>query len=301
MSDLPEVDVGELVRQVRTIELRTRRLVDGLFSGLYLSSFKGRGIEFDEVREYQPGDDVRSIDWNVTARTGRPFIKTYVEERELTLMLLVDVSGSTAFGSTKRPKRQVEAEVCSTLAFSALVNNDKVGMALFSDEVEMFVPPAKGRNHVLRLIRTLLTARPRGKRTDLAQALDYVNKVLKRHALLVIISDFRAGDVSRPLKLAAKRHDVVAIQVTDKLEGELPSVGLLRLQDAETGQELLVDLRDSNVRNRIAAAEKARREAQRALFQDLGVDAVMLSTDRPFIEPLTELFEQRIARRRSGR
>ncbi|GIV97375.1 MAG: hypothetical protein KatS3mg057_2032 [Herpetosiphonaceae bacterium] len=292
------MDSTDLIRQVRTIELKTRRLVDGLFAGLYLSSFKGRGIEFDEVREYVPGDDVRAIDWNVTARTGRPFIKNYVEERELTLMLMVDISGSTGFGTTGRFKRQLEAELSATLAFSALRNNDRVGLALFSDRVERFIPPLKGRNHVLRIVRELLLAQPSRRSTDLGAALDYVNQVLKRQALLVIISDFRTGDYARPLRISARRHDVVAVQIEDPGERLLPSVGLLRLQDAETGHEVILDLRNKRVREQLQSSAESLRKAHQELFRSLGVDAVTLSTDQPYVEPLAALFENRIRRRR---
>jgi uncharacterized protein (DUF58 family) len=290
--------VADLIRQVRTIELKTRRLVDGLFSGLYLSSFKGRGIEFDEVREYVPGDDVRSIDWNVTARTGRTYIKRHVEERELTVMLLVDISGSTAFGTAGRLKRQLEAEICATLAFSALRNNDRVGLLLFSGRVERLIPPGKGRNHVLRMVRELLVAEPRAPGTDVAGALDYLNRIFKGGTLLFMLSDFRAGDFTRQLRIASRRHDMVALEIEDPGERSLPSVGLLRLQDAETGQELVVDLRDEQVRRRLTSSAESLQEARRDLFRSLGVDAVTLSTDQPYVEPLTRLFEKRLERRR---
>jgi uncharacterized protein (DUF58 family) len=290
--------VAVLIRQVRVIELKTRRLVDGLFSGLYLSSFKGRGIEFDEVREYVPGDDVRSIDWNVTARTGRTFIKRHVEERELTVMLLVDISGSTAFGTAGRPKRQLEAEICSTLAFSALRNNDRVGLLLFSGRVERFIPPGKGRNHVLRMVRELLVAEPRAQGTDVAGALDYVNRILKGSVLLFVVSDFRSGDFTKQLRITARRHDMIALQIEDPGERNLPSVGLLRLQDAETGQELVVDLRDERVRQQLTSSSASLQQARRDLFRSLGVDAVTLSTDQSYVEPLTRLFEMRLERRR---
>ena len=269
-----------------------------MFAGMYMSSFKGRGIEFDEIREYEPGDDVRAIDWNVTARTGRAFIKRFVEEREMTVMVLVDVSGSSDFGTQVKLKRELEAELCAALALSAVRNNDRVGLVLFTDQIERFLPPRKGRNHVMQMIRTLLTTEPRHRGTNLTVALDFVNNVVSGKALVFIVSDFRtADDWVRPLRVTARRHDVVAVQIEDPRETKLPAVGLLRLQDAETGREILVDLRNKRVREQFEKRAAEQKSAHAAELRALGVDTITLRTDQRYADALQAFFRNRIRRK----
>ena len=241
-------DPKEILKKIRLIELRTRRLVNSIFAGQYHSVFKGRGMNFEEVREYAPGDEIRSIDWNVTARMNVPYIKKFTEERELTVMLLVDVSASGLFGSIELSKRELAAEVASILAFSAINNNDKVGLLLFSNEVELFIPPKKGRLHTLRLIREMLYFEPKGRGTNLAGALDYMNRVISRRAVVFMISDFMAPDFTKALTVTSRRHDLVAMPVTDPGESELPDVGIVTLEDAETGEQIDVNTSSRSVR-----------------------------------------------------
>jgi len=292
------MNLQDLMRQVRLIELKTTKLVTGMFAGMYMSSFKGRGIEFDEIREYEPGDDVRAIDWNVTARTGRAFIKRFVEEREMTVMVLVDVSGSSDFGTAVKLKRELEAELCAALALSAVRNNDRVGLVLFTDQIERFLPPRKGRNHVMQMIRTLLTTEPRHRGTNLTVALDFVNNVVSGKALVFIVSDFRTtDDWVRPLRVTARRHDVVAVQIEDPRETKLPAVGLLRLQDAETGREILVDLRNKRVREQFEKRAAEQKSAHAAELRALGVDTITLRTDQRYADALQAFFRNRIRRK----
>ncbi len=292
------MNINELMREVRLIELRTAKLVTGMFAGMYLSSFKGRGIEFDEVHEYNPGDDVRAIDWNVTARTGKPYIKRFVEEREMTVILAVDISASGEFGTTRKFKRQLATELCATLALSAVRNNDRVGLMLFTDEVQQFLPPRKGRNHVMQMIRTLLTAEPRHPGTNITRMLDYLNTVVQRRALVFIVSDFRSDDsFTRALNVTARRHDVVAVRVIDPGERDLPPVGLIRLQDAETGTELVVDLSDKRVRKLLHERAEARDALYHNEFRALGIDTITIETHGRFIEALQAFFNNRIRRR----
>ena len=295
------MNLQELMRQVRFIELKTTKLVTGVFAGMYMSSFKGRGVEFDEIREYEPGDDVRAIDWNVTARTGRPFIKRFVEEREMTVMLLVDMSASADFGTTRKLKRELEAELCATLAFSAVRNNDRVGMLLFTEEVERFIPPRKGRNHVMQIVRSLLTTDPEHRGTNITKALDYLNNVVEGKALVFIISDFRSLDNwIRPLRITARRHDVVAVRVEDPRERKLPKVGLVRLQDAETGQELVVDLRNEKLRDMFEKQAEAQHQSHVAELRALGVDHMSLQTDGRYADSPQSFFNRRVKRRERG-
>jgi uncharacterized protein (DUF58 family) len=309
----------EILKKIRQIEIRTNRVVTETLAGQYHSVFKGQGMNFDEVREYQPGDDVRAIDWNVTARMNHPFIKKFVEERELTLMLVVDVSGSGLFGSRAQSKRELAAEIASVLAFSAIRNNDKVGLLLFTDEVEKFIPPRKGRSHVLRVIREVLFFEPKRRGTDLVQALEFMGRVLPHRAIAVIISDFitppqRAAAVSsaaRPqnplppelqtaLRIANRKHDVVAVQITDRYELELPALGRLILEDAETGE--IVELNTGHASSRDAFAlrqEKQRNDLARQL-RSSGVDAIQLRTDEPYSAALGKFFENREKRRLRG-
>src|SRR3954463_1316633 len=245
----PEAAVSpEVLRQVKLLELRTRGLVNSLFTGEYRSVFKGQGMEFAEVREYQPGDEVRSIDWNVTARMQRPYVKRYIEERELTVMLAVDVSGSERFGTRRRFKSEVASELAAVLAMSAIRNNDRVGCLMFTENIEHVVPPRKGRRHALRLMRDILAFEPQGRRTDIPGATEYLNKMLSHKAIIFLVSDFLGGDIERPLKLLAQRHDVVAVTVEDPSETALPDIGLVRLMDPETGETLDVDTSDPKVR-----------------------------------------------------
>lgn len=289
----------EVLRKIRQIEIRTNRLVTETLSGQYHSVFKGQGMNFDEVREYQPGDDVRAIDWNVTARMNHPFVKKFVEERELTVMLLVDLSGSGLFGSVDQSKRELAAEVASVLAFSAIRNNDKVGLILFTDRVEKFIPPRKGRRHVLRVIREILFFEPEGRGTDLGSALDFLLRVAVRRTVSVVLSDFIGQKLGGGrLRQAARRHDLVAVQITDRHEMELPELGRLMLEDAETGEMLEINTGDGRSRRRFAE----RRELEQAEFlkalRSASVDAIQLRTDQPYAAVLGRFFEMRERRRR---
>jgi uncharacterized protein (DUF58 family) len=286
----------EILKKIRRIEIRTRRLVADVFSGEYQSVFKGRGIEFTEVREYLPGDDIRSIDWNVTARTGHPYVKKFEEERELTIMFVVDASGSGAFGSVRRFKAELAAELCAVLAFSATRNNDRVGLVMFSDRIEKVVPPQKGRRHVLRVVRELLYTEPEGTGTDIPMALDYLANVVRRHAVVFLVSDFQTSGYDRALAVANRRYDLIAIDVSDPRESELPSVGLVELEDAETGERIVVDASDRRFVERFAEEMEKRRAAKESGFRKLGVDRIAVSTDRPYVEPLERFFRMRARR-----
>jgi len=283
----------EIIKKIQQIQIRTSRVVNDLFAGEYVSVFKGRGIEFDEVREYQPGDEIRTIDWNVTARMGRPFIKKYVEERELTVMLLVDVSGSEEFGSVVSFKREVASEIAAVLAFSAIRNKDRVGLIAFTDEVEKFVPPKKGRRHVLRLIREALYFQPRRKGTKTSAALEYLSKVTTRRAVVFVISDFADTGYERDLRIASRRHDIIAVTVRDPRERDFPEIGFVELEDAETGERMLVDSRSpvftANLQA-LAANEDGRR---RSLFRSAKVDEISVTTDKPYIYDLLKFFRMR--------
>jgi uncharacterized protein (DUF58 family) len=288
----------EIFAAVRRIEIRTSRLVEEMFSGEYHSVFKGRGMEFREVREYVPGDDIRTIDWNVTARTDHPFVKLFDEERELTVMLVADVSRSGKFGSGRRTKMEVVAELCGVLAFAAISNKDKVGLVLFSDRVEKYIPPAKGKSHVLRLIRDLLTFEPEGEGTDLNAPLQLVGSVLKRRATLFLVSDFWADDFTMSLRVVNRRHDCIAVRIRDPREVAVPHVGLVRWVDAETGRSYLTDCSDAVTRR--ALAERVRRHdtALEKMLQRLSVDLVDIDATRSYVEPLQLFFAQRSGRRR---
>jgi uncharacterized protein (DUF58 family) len=291
----------ELLRQVKLIELRTRGLVASLFSGEYRSVFKGQGMEFAEVREYQPGDEVRSIDWNVTARMRRPFVKRYIEERELTVVLAVDLSGSARFGTTQRFKSEVATELAAVLAMSAIRNNDRVGGVLFTDRVELVVPPRKGRRHALRLIRDLLAFEPAGRGTDLGGAIDYLSRLLTQHAIVFLVSDFMAGGVEGPIKRLAQRHDVVAVTVEDPSERTLPDLGPVRLVDPESGAVIVVDTGRAAVRARYEKRVAEEHAARRALFRRLAIDEIALRTDAGIVEPLMQFFRRRETRLQVGR
>ncbi|OHB97723.1 MAG: hypothetical protein A2Z58_09485, partial [Planctomycetes bacterium RIFCSPHIGHO2_12_42_15] len=283
----------DIVKKIQQIQIHTRRLVNEAFVGEYHSVFKGRGMEFDEVREYQPGDEIRTIDWNVTARMGRPFIKRYVEERELTVMLLVDVSASGNFGSIKHLKNEVATEICAILAFSAIKNNDKVGMIMFTDKIEKFIPPKKGPKHVLRVIRELLCSQPTGKGTNISVALEYLNKITHRRTISFVVSDFIANDYAHALRIANKRHDMIAIAIVDPREQELPNVGFIELRDAESGEILLLDTADSLARKEFGALNNRRRQEQSRLFRSMGVDEILINTNRHHVEPIVRFFRMR--------
>jgi uncharacterized protein (DUF58 family) len=283
----------EVLRQVRLIELRTRRLVNSLFAGEYRSIFKGHGMEFAEVREYMPGDEVRSIDWNVTARMGRPFVKGYVEERELTVMLAVDLSGSSQFGTVSRFKSEMAIELAAVLTMSAVRNNDRVGVLLFTDRVEHVVPPGKGRRHALRIIRDVLVHQPQGKGTDIGAALEYLNRLLPHRAIVFVISDLIDSDVERPLKVLSQRHDVVVAPLEDPSEWNLPDIGVARFVDPETGQVVSVDTSDRRVRDGFQAASEAERMARRQLLRRLAIDEVPVNTKDGYLEALLRFFRAR--------
>ena len=287
----------EILQKVQRIQIYTDRMVNDVLAGEYHSVFKGRGMEFDEVREYQTGDDVRSFDWNVTARMGHPYIKSFVEERELTVMLVVDVSGSELFGSTDKLKQEVLAEFCAVLAFSAIKNNDKVGLLLFTDRVEKFIPPQKGRRHVLRVIRELLFHEPEGRGTDIGVALQYLNRVARRRTVTFLVSDFLAEDYEQDLRLSAKRHDLIAVSVDDPRERELPSLGLVEIEDAETGERRLVDTGSRAVRRRYRERAEAAAEARQERFRAAGVDVIGIDTEQPYVQTLMAFFRRREKRR----
>jgi len=288
----------EVLRQVKLLELQTRGLVNSLFTGEYRSVFKGQGMEFAEVREYQAGDEVRSIDWNVTARMGRPFVKRYIEERELTVMLAVDLSGSERFGTRGRFKSELASELAAVLAMSAIRNNDRVGAVLFTDRIEHVVPPRKGRRHALRLMRDLLVFEPTGSRTDLPAALEFTGKMLGHKSIIFVVSDFQAEDIEHSLKLLAQRHDVVAVTVDDPSEQTLPDIGLARFVDPETGATLDVDTSDPAVRAQFAAAVEQELTTRRRLLRRLAIDEIPVHTDGSVVEPLIRFFRARETRAR---
>jgi uncharacterized protein (DUF58 family) len=287
----------EVLRKVRHIEIRTRRLVNDMFGGEYHSVFKGLGMEFAEVREYAAGDDIRSIDWNVTARMGHPFVKLFREERELTVVLLVDQSASEYFGTRERLKSELAAEIGALLALSAVENNDRVGLVLFTDRVELTVPPAKGRRHVLRVVREILAHQPEGKGTDLAGALDHLSRLQKRRAVVFLISDFLAQGYEQSLSIASRRHDLIAVRLRDRREEMLPSVGVVALRDLETGRDLIVDTSNRGVRARFAKNLVERERAFVRAVRRAQVDSVDLWTNEDVVAPLAGLFRRRMRRR----
>jgi len=287
----------EILDKVRLIEIHTRSMVNELFAGEYHSVFKGRGMEFAEVREYQPGDDVRSIDWNVTARVGSPFVKVYDEERELTVVLVVDASASGAFGSGRQMKGEVGVEISALLAFSAIKNSDRVGLLIFTDEVEVFIPPKKGRKHVLRVIRELLYFQPRGRGTSIAGALEYLERVIHRRSVVFMISDFLDAGYERALQLIGRRHDLIAITLVDPRERQLPDVGFITLQDAESGEHLLVDSRHPGVRAFFAGRQRQMAAQRSEMFRRLGIDEIQVDTAGSYVEPLVHFFRTRMQRR----
>ena len=283
----------ELAKKIRFIEIYTNKAVNDVLAGEYHSVFKGRGMEFDEVREYTPGDEIRTIDWNVTARTGQPYVKRYVEERELTVLFVVDLSASGSFGSREKRKNEVAAELCALLSFSAVKNNDKVGLIVFTDVIELYIPPAKGVSHVLRLIRELLNFRPRRRRTDIAQALDYLGRITHRRAVVFLVSDFLAEGYEKPLRIVARRHDLIAVSLNDPREQSLPPIGLIELEDAETGETIVVDAGNAEVRRRWKALAREREDRLAELFRASGVDAIPIVTGRDYVRDLTAFFRRR--------
>ncbi len=290
----------EILKKIRRIQITTSRLVTDVFAGQYQSIFKGRGIEFDEVREYLPGDDIRSIDWNVTARTGQPHIKKFVEERELTVMFLIDLSASSKFGTVDRFKSELQAEICSVLALSANKNNDKVGLITFTDKVEKFLPPRKGMKHVLRVIREALYYEPEGKGTNIKNAVEFLHKVVKRRCVCFVISDYFDDGFKKALSIANKRHDMIAVTVTDPREHSLQDAGLINLQDAETGDFFLIDSSSEAVRNAFRNRSEKRMKKIKDIFNSIGVDNIEISTDKPYSQNLYRFFkmrERRIRRR----
>lgn len=288
------MDTTELLRQVRRLEIKTRALTNNIFAGEYHSAFKGRGMSFAEVREYQIGDDIRDIDWNVTARMNRPYVKVFEEERELTMMLLIDLSASQRFGTAGRTQRELAAEVAATLAFSALQNNDKVGVIFFTDRIEKFIPPQKGRKHILYIIRELLSFRPEGRRTDVKVAVEYLMRVMRKRSITFLISDFLdTSDFSRPLLIAARRHDLVGLRLYDRCMACLPDVGLLRIADPETGHEQVIDTSSRHVREHQKRWWALQESRLTHLFRTNGVDYASIPTDGDYVRPLMNLFAGR--------
>ena len=290
------MDTKELLKKVRKIEIKTRRLSDHIFSGEYHSSFKGRGMTFSEVRQYGYGDDVRSIDWNVTARYNEPFVKVFEEERELTMVLMVDVSGSEYFGTTKQFKRETITEISATLAFSAIQNNDKVGLLLFSDEVEIFIPPKKGKSHVLRIIRELIEFHPKSKKTNITQALRYLSNVMKKKAIVFILSDFMDDDYDNALKIVGRKHDVTGIRVFDKYEEEIPNLGMVPMLDAETGNTILVNTNSNRVRTNYKAHYLKTIDYFENTFRRSGSGTINTRIDESYVKKLLGYFKRRGAK-----
>ena len=287
------MDTKEILKKVRKIEIKTRRLSDHIFSGEYHTSFKGRGMTFSEVRQYQYGDDVRAIDWNVTARYNEPFVKVFEEERELTMMLMVDISGSESFGTKNQLKRDMITEIAATLAFSATQNNDKIGLLLFSDQIELFIPPKKGKSHVLRIIRELIEFESKSKKTDLSQALKYLSSVLKKKAIVFLIFDFMVKDYEHTLKIASKRHDVTGIRVFDQREESIPNIGIVNMLDAETGETLLVDTNSKAVRQNYEKYYRENVTYFREIFSKCGAGTISSRVDESYVTKLLGYFKAR--------
>ncbi|MBT3207883.1 MAG: DUF58 domain-containing protein [Bacteroidetes bacterium] len=287
------METNELIKKVRKIEIKTRRLSKHLFAGEYHSAFKGKGMTFSEVREYQYGDSIRTIDWNVTARFAHPYVKIYEEERELTVILLIDVSGSKEFGSIQQFKQEIITEIAAVLSFSAIHNNDKIGVIFFSNKIEKFIPPQKGRTHILRIIRELIDFKPENRETDIAEALRYFTNAIKKRCTAFVISDFIDSKFENALKIANKKHDVIALKVYDKREQELPSIGFVRLKDAETGKLLWVDTSSKKTRNIYKEYWDSTDKNLKYIFSKSGVDNVSISTDQDYVKPLMGLFKKR--------
>ena len=291
------MSTSALLKKVRKIEIKTKGLSNHIFAGEYHTAFKGKGMAFSEVREYQPGDDIRSIDWNVTARYNSPFVKVFEEEREMTVMLMIDVSASGNFGTQEQFKRELATELAAILAFSAINNNDKVGVIFFTDKLEQFIPPKKGKKHILRIIREVLAFQPTGKGTDIATALEYFSAVIKKRSICFILSDFMSKEFDMPLKIASKKHDLVALRIHDTREDTLPNVGLVPMQDAETEQMLYVDTSSKKVRDNFAKNRANATEKLRKLFPASGVDLIDITTGTDYVKPLINFFKTRGKRR----
>tara|TARA_B100001758_G_C18373172_1_gene592650 strand:- start:609 stop:1484 length:876 start_codon:yes stop_codon:yes gene_type:complete len=291
------MNTSALLKKVRKIEIKTKGLSNHIFAGEYHTAFKGKGMAFSEVREYQLGDDIRSIDWNVTARYNTPFVKVFEEEREMTVILLIDVSASGNFGTQKQFKREIATELSAILAFSAIKNNDKVGVIFFTDKVEKFIPPKKGKSHILRIIREVLAFQPTGKGTDISGALEYFNSVIKKRSICFILSDFMSKEFDKPLKVASKKHDLVALKLHDKREESLPNVGLVPMQDAETEKMTFVDTSSKKVRENFAKNQLSKNEALKKIFQTSGVDLIDITTGTDYVKPLINFFKQRGSKR----
>lgn len=288
------MDTRDLLKKVRKIEIKTRGLSQNVFAGVYHTAFKGRGVMFSEVREYQPGDDIRDIDWNVTARQNKPFVKVYEEDRELTMMLMIDVSGSERFGTTSGTKRDMMAEIAATLAFSSIANNDKVGVIFFSDRVEKFIPPKKGKSHILLIIREILDLKPTGKKTDINVALQFLNQALKKRCTAFLLSDFiDDSDYYTSMSVANRKHEIAALQVYDEKDTKLPDVGLIRMQDLESGKEMWVDTSSSFVRKEYEKAWYALKQRVFMITSRCGVDFISIRTDRDYVKSLLEMFRRR--------
>lgn len=290
----------EIISKIRRIQITTSRKVTDVFAGQYQSVFKGVGMEFDEVREYMPGDEIRSIDWNVTARMGHPYIKKFIEERELTIMILLDVSKSCNFGTVGRMKNDLAAELCSVIAFSAIRNNDKVGMITFTDQVERFIPPRKGVRHVLRVIREAIYNEPGGTKTDINMVLEYLNKVTSRRTITFLVSDFFAKDFKKTLSITNKKHDVIGVTITDPAEIKLPNAGIIKLHDAETGLPYMVDTSDKKIRQRYQKHNEEIIRKRQEVFRSVNVDTINIQTDKSYVDPLIRFFrmrERRLVRR----
>lgn len=286
----------DILKKVKRIEITTRGLVNDVFSGEYHSVFKGHGMEFSEVREYQIGDDIRMIDWNVTARMRHPFVKVYEEERELTVMLLVDVSSSGNFGTVERMKGEIAIELCALLAFSAIKNNDKVGLMIFTDKVEKYVPPKKGKTHVLRVLRELLYHKPQGSRTNIADALEYLTRIQKRRSVVFLVSDFMSVDYEKALQIANKRHDIVAVTITDPREAEMPDVGYIELEDSETGERIMVDTSLLDIRDQFSRVALDTIQRRTKLFKSMNLDHIDIKTNESYVDPLIRFFRMRAKR-----
>jgi uncharacterized protein (DUF58 family) len=287
------MDTAEILKKVRKIEIKTKELSKHLFSGEYNSTFKGRGMSFSEVRDYHYGDDIRNIDWNVTARTGDPHVKVFEEERELTVIFLIDMSKSSFFGTVTQFKSEINTEVCATLAFSALTNNDKVGAILFTDQVEKYIPPKKGRQHVLRIIRELIYFEPAHQRTDISEALIYLNNVIKKKTICFILSDFMAEGYEAALRIASKRHDVIGVKVFDDLEEKLPNVGLLKVMDAETGTSSMIDTSSKEVREKYNRYFSEHNDYYHQAFKKLGASVIDINTKEDYVKQLLKFFKSR--------
>jgi uncharacterized protein (DUF58 family) len=287
------MDTKELIKKVRKIEIKTKGLSNQIFSGEYHSAFKGRGMAFSEVRDYAIGDEIRTIDWNVTARFNEPFVKVFEEERELTVMLLVDVSASEMFGTRNQIKRETITELCAVLAFSAVSNNDRIGLIMFSDQIEMFIPPKKGKSHILRIIRELINFQPKHTGTNISEALKYFSKMVKKKSIAFVLSDFMADDFSDAIKIASRKHDVVALKVNDKAEYELPNIGVAQLRDLETGESTWINTSSSRVRRKYKEAARAKEKEIQTLFRRTKTDFAEIQTDEGYIKPLMNLFKNR--------